>query len=240
MNSYICINGKKTELTSKQVQELGFSNIEPVAFGSFSFSEVVNIVRLRKAHEYFKIGDIIKFEEYKLEIIGFNHDKDISGKRDSTITVMAKTLLPARRMHNGACGRGWVDSDLRKWLDKEYFHELPEELKSVICTVEKKSESGSGELFGSQDKLFAPSACEMFGADGFHWDGVQYELFRDTSRRLKLDKDRNVCRYWTRSWAPASSEGNSVYALVVGKDGYVRYDYTNDMNIYVPLCFCIA
>ena len=155
MENYISINGNKSEITPEQLRQLGITV-------DMSATSVADIVKRGKARDHFKIHDLLTLGGYEMEIIGFDHDRDADNR--TTITLMAKSLLPARRMHSGACKRGWIDTELRKWLNGELIKTLPDDLVSHICNVKKVTHSASGEVFETVDKLFLPSESELFGS----------------------------------------------------------------------------
>lgn len=231
MTNYICINGNKTTLTDEQVKNLGFS------FGK-SITEISQIVRSGKARDHFKLHDILSLGEHEMEIIGFDHDKDISGKAAHTITLMAKTLLDNRHMNGGACERGWIDTELRKWLNSSFLDQMPDELVQHICTVEKITHNYKGEAFKTSDSLFCPSESELFGSAIYAdcEDGTRYEAFATSEDRQRFDTDGDADWYWTRS-ARGGNPGN--FARVDSGGNASSYAASNT-GIRPPLCFCFA
>lgn len=232
MNNYICINGNKTELTTAQLRELGF------ATGALTISEISEIVRSGKARDHFKIHDVLTLAGYELEIIGFDHDRAYSTPALHTITLMSKTLLPARRMHSGACARGWIDTELRKWLHNTFLDQLPDELTPHICSVAKTTHNYKGGAFETVDSLFLPSESELFGSA--IWaeceDGKRYEAFATRKDRQRFDEDGDADWYWTRS----ANSDNSTYFAIVSCSGNGSYGGAYNTTIRAPLCFCFA
>ena len=88
----------------------------------------------------------------------------------------------------------WSDSDMRRYLKKEVFENLPSTLAAVIKerTIQQNV---AGNRYVTEDKLWLPSYTEIFGktsdgkvhpADGekeFHFD-----LFKDGKCRVKQYK----------------------------------------------------
>ena len=138
---------------------------------------------------------------YELEIIGFDRDKAYDNPDLHTITLMAKTLLPAQRMHSGACERGWIDTELRKHLNNTVLDSLPDELLSHILSVPKITHNYKGEAFETVDSLFIPSESELFGSAIYAEceDGKRYEAFATRKDRIRVDEDGDADWYWTRS-----------------------------------------
>lgn len=231
MENYICINGNKTVLTEAQVKNLGFSFDQ-------SIDKISQIVRSGKARDHFKLHDILSLGGHEMEIIGFDHDKDIGGKSAHTITLMAKTLLDNKRMNGGACERGWIDTELREWLNSSFLDQMPDELVQHICTVEKITHNYKGEAFKTSDSLFCPSESELFGSAIYAdcEDGTRYEAFATSEDRQRFDTDGDADWYWTRS-ANSGYSGNFAY---VGNNGGAGYYAASGAGIRTPLCFCFA
>ena len=68
--NYLCINGKKVELTNEQMRQLGITPVE---------SEIAKMSRISKAGEaadYYNVHDTIVVDGITFEIVGIGHDKD--------------------------------------------------------------------------------------------------------------------------------------------------------------------
>ena len=236
MNNYICINGKKAELTEEQLQRLGLTGC------GRTIAEICEIVKSGKAREHFSIHDTLTLGGYEMEVIGFDHDTTLGqrhvAREDHTMTLMAKTLLPARRMHSGACERGWIDTELRKWLNEEFVKQLPDELVQHIAPVFKLTHSANGEVYETRDKLFIPSESELFGSAIWsdYEDGPRYEAFATSELRVRVDEDGDGDWYWSRS----AYGGTSTYCAFVYHYGAASYTSVFSISIRAPLCFCLA
>ena len=231
MNNYICINGKKAELTPEQLQKLGFTST------GHAIAEICEIVRSGKARQHFSIHDTITLGGYELEVIGFDHDQTEDGGH--TMTLMAKTLLPAHRMHSGACKRGWIDTEMRKWLNNDFIKTLPQGLAQNIAPVVKSTHSSSGDVYKTVDKLFIPSESEYFGSAIWsdYEDGPRYEVFATSELRVRRDEDGDADWFWSRSFM---SGGNSTHCALVTGAGTASGASASDAAIRAPLCFCLA
>ena len=232
MKNYICINGNKTALTDEQIIELGFTS------GTITVAELSNIVISGKAREHFKIRDVVTLFGIELEIIGFDHDKIAGDETRHTITLMAKVLCPERRWHSGSCERGWIDSEIRAWLNEEYIEHLPAELAAHIHSTEKLSHNYKGDAFTTTDKLFIPSESELFGSAIWsdYEDGPRYEAFTNCETRVRVDEagDRNW--YWTRS----AHGGDSTSVAYVSSNGTAGSGGASNTTIRAPLCFLFS
>jgi len=229
MKNYACINGKKIELTDEQIKSLGFITGE-------SIEELSKIVRSGKAREKLQIRDIVNLNGYAFEIIGFDHDKSENDPDLPTITLMSKSLLPARRMHPAGCENGWIDTELREWLNGELYDSLWDELKDRIQPVAKVTHNYKGDWFKTVDKLFIPSESEYFGSAIYsdYEDGPRYEAFSTSEHRVRYDEDGDGNWYWSRS----STSSTSV--AFVSHGGPASSTGAAHSTIRVPLCFCFS
>ena len=146
--------------------------------------------------------------------------------------------MPARRMHSGACERGWIDTELRKWLNNHFIDTLPDELLPHIRPTQKITHNSKGEAFKTIDSLFIPSESELFGSAIWsdYEDGPRYEAFATSNDRLRIDEDGDGCWYWSRSFVG----GNSTNCAYVSYYGYASYHSASNTSIRAPLCFCFA
>ncbi len=185
-----------------------------------------------EARKHFNLHDTFNAGGYTLEIIGFDHEAL------NTITVMAKELLPARRMHSGSCERGWIDTELRKWLNTDFIKKLPADLVSHIVEVEKITHNFKGDSYSTVDKLFIPSESELFGSAIWsdYEDGRRYEAFATCNDRIRLDEDGDGRAYWSRSFVG----GNSTTCAHVYYHGDADINSASHTGIRAPLCFCFA
>lgn len=161
MEGYICINGNKTLLTPEQIKELGFCE-KPVPVQGLAL--VRDSLRDGSFLERFKLCDVVEDFGYHFEIIGYCHDRAEGDKERPTVTFMAKELLPAHRMHSGACPNGWVDTELRHWLNHDVLESLPDALRELIQPTVRESVDCKGRKHTSTDMLFLPTESELFGS----------------------------------------------------------------------------
>ena len=223
-------------LKSKSLDMAIFDEIK--ALTDPTIAELAEIVRSGKARERFDIRDTVTLCGIEFVIIGFDHDKDVSTPDRPSITLMGKTLLPAHRYHGGACERGWIDSELRDWLNGEILNQLPDELQQHIRRVEKVTHNYKGEAFKTIDRLFIPSESELFGSAIWsdYEDGARYEAFTNCDARVRVDSEGDADWYWNRS----ALGGNSTNFCCVGTNGGAGVADATDTTIRAPLCFLFA
>ncbi len=176
-------------------------------------------------------GDIFEASGIEWVVAAKNHE----GYPDSSITVMSKDVLEKRAFDNhvGKFGSNyWGNSDLRKYLNGEFYNKLDPSFKAAILETNLENiENGannysyndkygapsySGKTYYTQDEIFIPSLEEL-GLKNINWAkpvGTDYGAFKtDISRTAKLNGE-NYC-YLTRTpyWS------YSYHGCIVGSDG---------------------
>lgn len=226
--SYIFFNNRKIPLTEEQIKMLKL----PAALTP---KEVSEIVRMGKAQEHFKIHDILNFGGVEFEVIGFNHDT--VGTSRPTMTLMGKNIAGKHCYHDGKCENGWMDSDLRKWLNSDVLNRLPEDLRSCILPVERISYAADGMVVKTIDKLFVPSESEVFGSAIYsaQMEGERYEAFDTAEHRIRYDEGGSRGDWWVQS----SHAGSAPHFCAVFSSGHPHTNSASDTWVGVPLCFCL-
>ena len=171
------------------------------------------------------------------DILGKNHDIDENGnKTNLTLCFHDVTEMKPMNTKMTSIGGGWRDSELRKWLNEEFFDLLPDWLQKKIIPVVKKSSEGE-EIIETVDKIFIPSEIEVFGETKFSMEGEgeQYEFFKDWHNRIKgFKEDKYAAWYWLRS--PYSGNYIGFCGVDSGGDYYIR---NANLNGGVAPCFAI-
>ena len=133
--------------------------------------------------------------EAEVQILGFVHDERADGGV-AGITFAFRDCVADYIMNSGETNAGgWRDSTARTKLNKTLYNALPEDLKSEIKTVKKKTNNvGKSDdpncVTETTDMLWLLSPSEIFGNiewyDNdqpynkiFNEEGSQYQLFRD-------------------------------------------------------------
>ena len=212
MKNYLCINGKKTELTEDQMRQLGI-----VPEKNFTWDEISRISREGRARSVFSIGQRFAIQvsgkSAEVEIIGFDNDGE------NTITFSLVNCFTDHRMnHEWFNAGGWHCCEMRKWLNADVFGSLPADLRNVIRPAYKATGIGAvmkGERIASEDKLFLFSQVEVFGHNRFSesGEGTQYEGFKNGC--TKLDGDGEASAWWLRS-PRASNATNFCFVISDG------------------------
>ena len=234
MEGYICINGNKTLLTPEQIRELGFCE-KPAPVQGLTLAR--DSLRDGTFLKRFKVRDVIEDFGYHFEIIGYCHDRAAEDEARPTITVMARELLPAHRMHGGACPNGWVDTELRRWLNNDVLDSLPDALRELIQPTMRRSIDSAGREHSAVDMLFLPTESELFGSAIYSPAecGARYPAFSTSESRVRVDEDGDERSYWTSS----AISGASTLFVIVSSRGYTGNSYASNA-LRAPLCFRIS
>lgn len=134
----------------------------------------------------------------KAQVIGFRHDPtaDDSGVAGITFLFCSPlSFMPANA--SGTTAGGWERSDIRAWLSKQGLKMLPDDVRSQIVAVTKKTNNAGAAGMAAtktKDRLWLLSAVEVTGKveqgtlDGddsgtlaklYNKEGSRYQLFRD-------------------------------------------------------------
>lgn len=108
--NYLCINGKKTELTDEQMRQLGITPVE---------SEIARMSRISKTGEaagHYNVHDTIVVDGVTFEIVGIGHDIDAYTGRNNTITLRQVDHIKESRINPSSCPDGFAASELDKSL----------------------------------------------------------------------------------------------------------------------------
>ena len=231
--NYLCINGKKTELTDDQMRQLGITPVEPVE------SEIAKMSRISKAGEateYYNVHDTIVVDGITFEIVGIGHDIDALTGKYNTITLRQVDHIKKSRINPGPCPDGFVASELDNSLMKSPQNWIPESILPYVREVPKKYVTHDGKIKVRPRKLWLFSESEMFGSAIYSpaEDGERYEAFATSKDRIVNNEDGSACTVWLRSaYANDSYAFCMVYASGSAYIGYANYSFG------VALGFCI-
>lgn len=198
--------------------------------------------RLGMAQQFFKVGDSktvnIGGTNYEVQIIGFNHDDNVSGGKAAYSFQLVDCLNQTQQMNTSNTNTGgWNGSAMRGRMST-YKSQLPAALRNVIKTVKKKSGTGGGSSSGTQqtnDDLFLLSEIEIFGTTTYSvaGEGTQYEWYKAGNSRIKK-VNGSASSWWERS--PYSGGTNSF--CYVNSSGNANSYYAH--NSYgVSFGFCV-
>ena len=187
--NYLCINGKKTELTDEQMRQLGIMPVE---------SEIAKMSRLSKAGEAadnYNVHDTIVVDGITFEIVGIGHDIDASTGRNNTVTLRQVDHIKKSRINPGPCPDGFVASELDNSLMKSPQNWIPESILPYVRNVVKQYVTYDGSIKVMYRKLWVFSESETFGSAIYApaEDGKRYEAFATSKDRIVNDENGSAC-----------------------------------------------
>lgn len=197
--------------------------------------------RLGMAQQFFKVGDSktvnIGGTNYEVQIIGFNHDDNVSGGKAAYSFQLVDCLNQTQQMNTSNTNTGgWNGSAMRGRMST-YKSQLPAALRNVIKTVKKKSGTGGGSSSGTQqtnDDLFLLSEIEIFGTTTYSvaGEGTQYEWYKAGNSRIKK-VNGSAGAWWERS--PRSGD-TDYFCVVTGSGGANDGAATNSGGVSFGFC----
>lgn len=229
--NYLCINGKKTELTNEQMRQLGITPVE---------SEIAKMSRISKAGEaadHYNVHDIIVVDGITFEIVEIGHDIDASTGRNNTITLRQVDHIKKSCINLDSCPDGFAASELDKSLIESPQSWIPESILPYLRTVSKNCVTCDGSIKVMYRKLWVFSESEMFGSAIYSpaEDGNRYEAFATSEDRSIKDEDGSACEAWLRSALVNNVLGGFCVVSMAGRAHFGHVDYFKG----VALGFCV-
>ena len=172
-----------------------------------------------------------------MQIIAFDRDI-LSSDHTSTakITWLAKSLSFQFPMNFEATSEGgWKDCECRKFLNDTIYEQIPENVRNKIVAVDKTytTTSSSSSTAIVSDKLWIPSAREMFGGTSYESDGIDYtDFFTNSSSKIKYNglSTSSTSKWWLRSVYSSTFRN-------VGVSGNLSNESASNLN-RIALGFC--
>lgn len=210
-----------------------------------SWAQIAAVSNAGNAESYWKVGDeidvVINGETLTFQIFGFNHDNLTDGGK-AGITFGMKNLMSETRQMNttDTNSGGFTGSAMYDWLQNTLFPELPEDLRSVIRPVDKKSSSGSQSTTIKTEsmKLFLFSAienCLRTTTNVYKDEGETYPIFTDNASRIKrlTNGAGSAHTWWERS--PSASLSNG-FCMVTGIGNASSDGASNSCGVCFGFC----
>lgn len=190
-----------------------------------SWQFIISMAESGKASRVFNLHDTKEIElstgeKVVLEIVGFDHDI-LTADEENTAGItfgMKDGLTQAYRMNptNTNVG-GWKESEMRTVHIRERFYDvLPEELKTGIKQVNKKTKAGNNgtAIETTADEVWLFSVSEM-GFAGYGDEGSAYPAFTSSALRAKRAGTGGA----TREYFLRSPYGNSTQFMSITTSG---------------------
>ena len=200
-----------------------------------SWDQIAQAASAGVAADYWAVGDTknIKLstgETLTAQIWDFDHD-DLEGGGKASITFGLKNLMQDTS-RVAEQDEDWSDCIMRTKLEA-IFAQLPEDLKSVIKPVIKKTyrPGSSYDTISTVDKLWLMSGAESAYLSSE--EGYPYPIFTDAASRIKRlsNGDGSVEDYWLRT--PNRSYTNRWMYISTGGN----YTTSTDLSVSKGICF---
>lgn len=248
--------------------------LEKVTFAGSSWAEIARISEAGEAANYFKVGDTreVTFdfsgttETVLVRIVGMNHDDlaDGSGKAGLSVVLaqgLSRASCDVTENTNYGSYYIWKNSASRASLNSGAIYQaIPAELRAVLKTVTKTSNSGKGNaydgsgyaqnvLYNTSDTVWLLSSTEV-GFDGVVAasssainQGKQYEYYTSDARRvveLRVKDGTGTQMHWPLRSMNAQNTMSSIFVNSSGQNstGLLGEDSTKsgEPNVFG---FCI-
>ena len=213
---------------------------------SDSWSQITASIDNGSYSTKYKVGDTKKINinnvDVYAQIVAFDRDVLKDGTTTVPITFIIKQLGWTAPMNSTSVTEGgWANCKLRKDLNDEEDNgvilSIDSNIASRIKAVKKTyiATSDPSSTDSVVDKLWIPSAREIFGGSSYENDGITYtDFFNTTSKKIKYNINTFVASNW---WLRSVS--SSTYVRFVSISGYVYNDTASGSN-GVALGFCLG
>ena len=212
-----------------------------------TWTEIDAIGQSGAASSAFSIGDTkdisVSGETLTMEIYGFNHDDLTSGGKAPYTFGMKNLMANMRQMNTSDTNVGsFVGSAMYAYLRDTVLPNLPEEIRSHIKTVNKKTSAGNKSSSVQTDavQIFLFSVNEVAGTQSDSWvsnnEGSRYPVFSSNASRVKkLSNGISAAQSW---WLRSPRLGASYLFCNVGPIGSMNISDASD-SFGVCFGFCI-
>lgn len=161
----------------------------------------------------------INGKNYRIDIIGKNHDTYASGGTAPLTFQMHDCYDETKQMNSDNTNNGgWTNCAMRSTHLPAILDLMPAEVQAAIREVQKKTSAGSqsSSIQTTNDKLFLLSEIEIFGSTtySFAGEGKQYAYYQAGNSKVK-NLSGSAYGWWERS--PRSSD--SAAFCYVGNNG---------------------
>ncbi len=199
---------------------------------------------IRTGDAIYGIGDEItthhdKFGEIVWRVI------DTAAYAPYSITVQVVKVIthrcfsqPGKRHPWGS--NDWANSDLRAWLNGEFFESFSDDDRAEIRPITKRTySSASKQIEETEDWIFILSASELGFKVDDDWirdEGPAYDFYAgaedEDDQRAMVDMDGDEVVWWTRSPYPYSA----YYVRFVGSSGALYNGSAYNGSGVAPAC----
>lgn len=207
---------------------------KPVGFAGWSWAQIIAACQSKQIPPDWKVHDwknmTINGAEYRIDIIGMNHDDYADGSGKAPLTLQLHDCYALKSYGTTA---EWSKSTMRTETLPAILALMPAEVQSGIREVTKLTKLRNSAV-ATVDKLFIPAVVEVSqpgdsGVDAA--EGTQYAYYSHRLYRVKQMAGKEK-RWWARTRAGAGT----AYAIGTRDLATSSQDIT---NIYgTAFCFC--
>lgn len=200
---------------------------------NYSFKEIKELVKEGKVRSGMGKSIVLKDGSTAvLEVLDVEHDY-LPGGGKASVTFGFRDLFGtddngSRVMNTEPTNKGgWEKSEMRAYLNEDFFHLLPDDLTAEIVSVVKYTATGGKEKVEPViDKIFLPSEVEVLGTPicSKEGEGEQYALFKNWKNRLKGYTNECNSRWW---WLRSSNFEGSYGFCLMNSSGNCYYGNAN-------------
>ena len=172
-----------------------------------SWNDIAKICAAGKAKEYFRLGDTKSVtivengveKTFLMEIVSFDADTKADGTK-AAISWISVEVVTMREMNETKTNDGaWEGSDLRSWLQSDFYSLLPADLQDAIVVVNKTYMKANTENGTCQDSLWIPSSREVTGDTSKEKSGATYSSYITSDMLKKANLDGAKTNWWLRT-----------------------------------------
>ena len=211
-------------------------------FANNSWADIIEACHTNDVPSTWVVGNyknmMIGSTEYRIDIIGKNHDTYSAGGTAPLTFQMHDSYIGGKTMNNTDTNvGGWRDSLMRTSHLPGFLALLPKEVSEGIRAVNKKTTLGgqSNSVVTTEDKLFLLSEIEIFGTITYSksGEGSRYAYYAAGNSAAKTTNG-NVNVWWERS----PYKLNNTDFCRVGGTGSPSYDEaSSDPAVAFAFCF---
>lgn len=206
-----------------------------------SWDDISRISESGNAPYIWSIGDkkIISVDgvNYRVQIIGFDHDTKTSGGKAGITFQLVDCLNSFYQMNSSSTNSGgWTSCAMRSSTMATLLTKLPSALQNVIKAVNKLTSAGnqSAAINTTSDKLFLLSEVEIFGS-AIHskpGEGSQYAYYKAGNSKVKK-VNGSASGWWERS--PYGSD-NAIFCRVYSDGSAASYAASKTQGVAFGFC----
>ena len=180
----------------------------------------------------------INGKNYRIDIIGKNHDTYASGGTAPLTFQMHDCYDETKQMNSSNTNNGgWTNCVMRSTHLPAILDLMPAEVQAAIREVQKKTSAGnqSSSIQTTNDKLFLLPEIEIFGSTtySFAGEGTQYAYYQAGNSKVK-DRNRSASSWWERS--PRSSDSTH-FCNVLSNGTATARNASTSIGVAFGFCF---